>query len=43
MFYLNFLKDIYKVPYISGTSKGENHYCIHERQTTLPKTHSPNT
>ena len=41
MFNLNFLKDKYKVPYISGTP---NHYCIHEElQTTLPKTHPPNT
>jgi len=38
MFYLNFLKDKYKVPYICGTSKDENHYHIHEKpQTTLPK------
>ena len=30
--------------YISGTSKGKNHYRIHEKhQTTLTKTHTPNT
>jgi len=28
MFYLNFLKDKYKTPYICGTPKGENHYHI---------------
>ena len=44
MFYLNFLKDKYKVSYICDTSKGENHYHIHdEPQTTLPKKHPPNT
>jgi len=44
MFYLNFVKDKYKMSYISGTTKGENHYRIHEElQTTLPKTHPPNT
>jgi len=44
MFYLKFLKDKYKVSYTSGTPKGENHYRIHEElQTTLPKTHPPNT
>jgi len=38
MFYLNFVKDKYKVPYIWGTTKGENHYHIHEEpQTTLQK------
>jgi len=30
MFYLYFLKDKYKVPYIYGTPKGENDYRIHE-------------
>jgi len=41
MFYLNFLKDKYKVPYISGTPKDENHYRIYEEpQSTLPKTDS---
>ena len=44
MFYLNFLKDKYKVPYMCDTPKGENHYRIHEEpQTTLPKKHPPNT
>jgi len=44
MFYLNFSKDKYKVSYICGTSKGKNHYRIHEEsQTTLPKKHQPNT
>jgi len=38
MFYLNFLKDKYKVSYICSTPKNENHYRIHEElQTTLPK------
>jgi len=38
MFYLNFIKDKYKVPYICGTPKGENHYRVHEEpQTTLQK------
>ena len=37
-FYLNFLKDKYKVPYICDKPKGENHYRIDEEpQTTLPK------
>jgi len=44
MFYLKFLKDKYKVPYICGTSKDKNHYHIHEKpQTILPKTLPPNT
>ena len=44
MFYLNFLKDKYKMLYICGTSKGENHYRIPEEpQTTLPKKRSSNT
>jgi len=44
MFYLNLLKDKYKVPYMCDTLKGENHYRIHEEpQTTLKKKHSPNT
>jgi len=30
MFYLYFLKDNYKVPYICGTPKCENDYRIHE-------------
>lgn len=38
MFYLNFVKDKYKVLYICGTPKGKN-----QPQTTLPKTHPPNT
>ena len=38
MFYLNFLNDKYKVPYICSTSKGENYYRIHEDpQITLQK------
>jgi len=44
MFYLDFLKDKYKVSYICDTHKGENHYRIHkELQTTLTKKHPPNT
>jgi len=44
MFYLIFFKDKYKVSYICGTPKGENHYRIHEEpQTTLPKKYPPNT
>jgi len=44
MFYLIFLKDKYKVSYLCGTLKGENHYRMHEEpQTTLPSKHSPNT
>jgi len=36
MFYLNFLKDKYKMSYICGTSKGKNH--VYEKpQTTLSK------
>jgi len=43
-FYLNFLKDEYKVPYICCTPKDESHYRIHEKpQTIIPKKHSPNT
>ena len=34
MFYLNFLKDKKKVPYICDTPKGENHCCIHEGPQT---------
>jgi len=51
MFYLNFLKDKYKVSYICCTSKCENYYRIHEEhQTTIsksnhltPKTRGPNS
>jgi len=44
MFYLNLLKDKYKMPYICNTLKDENHYRIQEEsQTTLPKKYSPNT
>ena len=44
MFYLNFLKDKYKVLYICGTPKSENHYCMHkEPQTTLSKKHLSNS
>jgi len=41
MFYFNFLKDKYKVPYICGTPKGENHYRIHEEPqiTSQKNTH----
>jgi len=44
MFYLNFVKDKYNVPYICDTPEGENHYRMHEKpQTTLLKKHQPNT
>jgi len=44
MFYLNLLKDKYKVLYVCDTPKGENNYHIHgEPQTSLPKKHIPNT
>jgi len=51
MFYLNFLKDKYKVSYICDTPKCENHFRIHkEPQTTLkekphlkPKARRPNS
>jgi len=42
MFYLNFLKDKYKMPYICDTPKDENHYHIYEEpQTTLQKNTHP--
>ena len=38
MFYLNFLKDKYKVSYICCTPKCENHYRIREEpETTIPR------
>jgi len=50
MFYLNFLKDKYKVPYIYDTPKDENNYRIHEEPQTLqknihltPKARGPNS
>jgi len=42
MFYLNFLKDKYKVAYIWGTPKSENHYTW-GTSNHRPKKHSPNT
>jgi hypothetical protein len=41
MFYLYFLKNKYKVPYIYGTPKGENDYRIHEEPP--PNTKSKRT
>jgi len=45
VFYLNILRDKYKVSYICDTPKDENHYRIHEEPQTILKknTHTPNT
>jgi len=51
MFYLNFLKDKYKIPYICDTLKDENHYRIHEEPQPssqknthlIPKARGPNS
>jgi len=38
MFYLNFLRDKYKVTYVCGTPMDENHYRIHLSGVVLSST-----